>query len=89
MLMKSTFFGGTESDFVWPVVLAMGYPPVKLKEKPRHQPGSCSLPMDQQGQNGARDGPQNKNVDIVVITSITHKKAAHLWCVLYKRFQWF
>jgi hypothetical protein len=53
---------------------------VKLKEKPRHWPGNCPLPMAQEGQNGAGDGPQNRDVGIVVIKPLTHgkdEKAVH------------
>jgi hypothetical protein len=48
--------------------------------------------MDQEGQNGTGDGPQNNNADSVVITPVTHgkdEKADHCWYVLYERFQWF
>jgi hypothetical protein len=58
----------------------MRYPPVKLVEKTRHQPGNCPLPMDHEGQNGTRDGPQNRDVGIVVIKPLTHGRdeiAAH------------
>jgi hypothetical protein len=57
----------------------MRYPPVKLMEKSRHQPGNCPLPMTQ-GQSGTRDGPQNRDVGIVVIKPLTHgrdEKAVH------------
>jgi hypothetical protein len=59
--------------------MVMGYPPVKLMEKPRHGPGGCSLPMDQEGQNGIGDGPQNKNVAIVAIMPTAYEKAVHHW----------
>jgi hypothetical protein len=58
----------------------MRYPSVKLIEKPRHQPGNFPLPMAQEGQNGTGDGPQNRDVCIVVIKHLTHgrdKKAVH------------
>jgi hypothetical protein len=68
----------------------MRYPPVKLMKKPRHWPSNCPLPMAQEGQNGTRDGPQNRDVGIVVIKPLTHErdeKTVHNWCALYRRFQ--
>jgi hypothetical protein len=50
----------------------MSYPPVKLIEKLRHLPGNCPLPMAQEGQSGTGDGPQNRDVGIVVIKPLTH-----------------
>jgi hypothetical protein len=58
----------------------MRYPPIKLMEKPRHQPGNCPLPMAQEGQSGTGDGPQNRDVGIVIIKPLTHRrdgKAVH------------
>jgi hypothetical protein len=82
-------FDGIESDFVWPIVQVMRYPPVKLMEKPRYQPGNCPLLMDNKGQNGTANGQQNKNADVVEVVPITHEKdekASHCWCVLHKKF---
>jgi hypothetical protein len=41
-------------------------------EKLRHLPGNCPLPTAQEGQSGTRDGPQNRDVGIVVIKPLTH-----------------
>jgi hypothetical protein len=48
-------------------------PPVKLMEKSRHLPGNCPLPMVQEGQNETGDGPQNRDVG-VVIKPLTHRR---------------